>query len=197
MGNSPLAMLVGIGVALAPITLAAPANATPPTAAQHFTAETLSNGSAEHNLAETTGAMNTGASAGTLIAVNESTLLLKLAPGVSVDFTAGTISQNGATEQLPTETVDANGSPIRLEYFAAHGGIEIHLELKYQDRDLARCLVGISGGSITGATAGGYGGAAAGTVTVPVIGTVGGGVVGAILGAIGGGLTGAAAFCWA
>lgn len=54
MENGSLAMLAGIGLAVAPVTLAAPANATPLMAAHHFSAGTRSNGFAERFFSEKT-----------------------------------------------------------------------------------------------------------------------------------------------
>ena len=134
--------------------------------------------------------------AGTLEYVGFSTMLLKVANGVRVDLDSLEITQNGKTEKLPEYATDKDNIPVKLVYRATNDGIRIDSIVRYQDRDVWKCLAGIGGGVVTGGGTLGLGGAAVGTVTIPLIGTVSGGVVGAITGAVGGGLTGAATFCW-
>lgn len=112
----------------------------------------------------------------------------------------------GESKQLPSQSTDKNGQPVRLVYKPTDTGltVEVHSlsnSLISESKavtasSVGKCVAGTAGGAVTGGGTLGLAGTAVGTVTIPGIGTVGGGIVGTIAGVVGGGLTGAAASCF-
>ncbi|MBS4161244.1 Pathogenicity island protein [Bacillus sonorensis] len=142
---------------------------------------------------------------GTIEKINDSELKLTLDHAEAMINSKGEAaiidSVTGERETLPTSTVDKHHHPVDLDYEKTGNGLLVKVIKKnsgnmFHTQSVAKCILGTSGGAVTGAGTGGLAGAAVGTVTIPVVGTVSAGLVGTIVGGVGGGLTGAAASCF-
>ncbi|MFS0656465.1 Pathogenicity island protein [Bacillus sp. 179-C3.3 HS] len=123
---------------------------------------------------------------------------------VHIDSKGNAILEDKITNEkqvLPKKSTDKNNHPVTLHYEKVKNGILIKVVSEKTSgntstQSVGKCILGTSGGAVTGGGTLGLAGAAVGTVTIPGIGTVGAGAVGAITGAVGGALTGAAASCF-
>ncbi|WP_448012631.1 Pathogenicity island protein [Bacillus pumilus] len=123
---------------------------------------------------------------------------------VHIDSKGNAILEDQITNEkqvLPKTSTDKNDHPVTLRYEKMKNGILIKVvsektSEKISTQSVGKCILGTSGGAVTGGGTLGLAGAAVGTVTIPGIGTVGAGAVGAITGTVGGAMTGAAASCF-